>query len=171
MVGFASPTLQAPRSKPGHFDRRALRRERIETESKQHFDCRTGRRSSADIDRIFLRIARQTANLLKSERPAARGRVGREECGGKFHKLDLRPSHLQDLRSKCQTQIEKRQKAVHLRQSVKSLFGLTDDDGAEREEDTPIASKDLAFRSNCFARQDDLTILGEMFDYTLGSNG
>ena len=60
---------------------------------------------------------------------------------------------------------------MHLRQSVKSLFGLTDDDGAEREEDTPIASKDLAFRSNCFARQDDLTILGEMFDYTLGSDG
>jgi DnaK suppressor protein len=42
----------------------------------------------------------------------------------------------------CQTQIEKRQKAVHLRQSVKSLFGLTDVNGAEGEEDTPIASKD-----------------------------
>src|SRR5580700_705234 len=42
----------------------------------------------------------------------------------------------------CQTQIEKRQKAVHVRQSVKSLFGLTDDDGAEGEEDTPIDSKD-----------------------------
>jgi DnaK suppressor protein len=42
----------------------------------------------------------------------------------------------------CQTQIEKRQKAVHVRQSVKSLFGLTDDDSAEGEEDTPIDSKD-----------------------------
>ena len=41
----------------------------------------------------------------------------------------------------CQTQIEKRQKAVHVRQSVKSLFGLTDDDGVEGE-DTPIDSKD-----------------------------
>jgi DnaK suppressor protein len=42
----------------------------------------------------------------------------------------------------CQTQIEKRQKSVHVRQSVKSLFGLTDDDSAEGEEDTPIDSKD-----------------------------
>jgi DnaK suppressor protein len=42
----------------------------------------------------------------------------------------------------CQTQIEKRKKAGHVRQSVKSLFGLTDDDGAEGEEDTPIDSKD-----------------------------
>jgi DnaK suppressor protein len=42
----------------------------------------------------------------------------------------------------CQTQIEKRQKAVRVRQPVKSLFGLTDDEGAEGEEDTIIDSKD-----------------------------
>ena len=42
----------------------------------------------------------------------------------------------------CQTQIEKRQKAVGVRQSVKSLFGSTDDEGAEGEEDTITDSKD-----------------------------
>jgi DnaK suppressor protein len=42
----------------------------------------------------------------------------------------------------CQTQIEKRQKAGRVRQPVKSLFGLTDDEGAEGEEDTIIDSKD-----------------------------
>ena len=41
----------------------------------------------------------------------------------------------------CQTQIEKRQKAVHVRQSIKSLFGLTDEEG-EGEEDTITDSKD-----------------------------
>ena len=42
----------------------------------------------------------------------------------------------------CQTQIEKRRKAVRVRQPVKSLFGLTDDEGAEGEEDTITDSKD-----------------------------
>ena len=42
----------------------------------------------------------------------------------------------------CQTQIEKRQKAVRVRQSVKSLFGSTEDEGAEGEEDTITDSKD-----------------------------
>jgi len=42
----------------------------------------------------------------------------------------------------CQTQIEKRQKAVRVRQSVKSLFGSTEDEGAEGEEDTISDSKD-----------------------------
>jgi hypothetical protein len=32
--------------------------------------------------------------------------------------------------------------ALHVRQSVKSLFGLTDDDGVEGEENTPIDAKD-----------------------------
>jgi DnaK suppressor protein len=42
----------------------------------------------------------------------------------------------------CQTQIEKRQKAVRVRHLVKSLFGLTEDEGAEKEEDTITDSKD-----------------------------
>jgi RNA polymerase-binding transcription factor DksA len=42
----------------------------------------------------------------------------------------------------CQTQIEKQQKAVRFRQSVKSLFGSTEDEGAEGEEDTITDSKD-----------------------------
>jgi DnaK suppressor protein len=42
----------------------------------------------------------------------------------------------------CQTQIEKRQKAVRVRQSVKSLFASTEDEGAEGEEDTITDSKD-----------------------------
>ena len=42
----------------------------------------------------------------------------------------------------CQTQIEKRQKAVRVRQSVKSLFGSTEDEGAEGEEDTITDSND-----------------------------
>jgi DnaK suppressor protein len=42
----------------------------------------------------------------------------------------------------CQTQIEKRQKAVRVRQPVKSLFGSTEDEGAEGEEDTITDSKD-----------------------------
>jgi DnaK suppressor protein len=42
----------------------------------------------------------------------------------------------------CQTQIEKRQKAVPVRHLVKSLFGLTEDEGAEGEEDTITDSKD-----------------------------
>ncbi len=41
----------------------------------------------------------------------------------------------------CQTQIEKRRKAVRVRQPVKSLFGITDDEGAEGEEDTITDSK------------------------------
>ena len=36
----------------------------------------------------------------------------------------------------CQTQIEKQKKAIGLRQPVKSLFGLTDEEGGEGEEDT-----------------------------------
>jgi DnaK suppressor protein len=42
----------------------------------------------------------------------------------------------------CQTQIEKRKKAVRVRQSVKSLFASTEDEGAEGEEDTITDSKD-----------------------------
>jgi DnaK suppressor protein len=42
----------------------------------------------------------------------------------------------------CQTQIEKRRKPVRVWQPVKSLFGLTDDEGAEGEEDTITDSKD-----------------------------
>jgi DnaK suppressor protein len=42
----------------------------------------------------------------------------------------------------CQTQIEKRQKAVRVRHLVKSLFGLTEDEDAEGEEDTITDSKD-----------------------------
>src|SRR5712672_857596 len=43
----------------------------------------------------------------------------------------------------CQTQMEKHKKAMHLRQPVKSLFGLTDEEGGEgEEEDTITDSKD-----------------------------
>jgi len=42
----------------------------------------------------------------------------------------------------CQTQIEKRKKAMPVRQPVKSLFGLTDEEGGEGEEDTITDSKD-----------------------------
>ena len=42
----------------------------------------------------------------------------------------------------CQTQIEKPKKAMRLRQPVKSLFGLTDEEGGEGEEDTITDSKD-----------------------------
>jgi RNA polymerase-binding transcription factor DksA len=42
----------------------------------------------------------------------------------------------------CQTQIEKRKKAMRVRQPVKSLFGLTDEEGGEGEEDTITDSKD-----------------------------
>ena len=42
----------------------------------------------------------------------------------------------------CQTQIEKQQKAVRVRQPVKSLFGSIEDEGAEGEEDTITDSKD-----------------------------
>src|ERR1700723_165411 len=42
----------------------------------------------------------------------------------------------------CQTKIEKRQKAVRVRQPVKSLFGLSDEEGGEGEEDTITDSND-----------------------------
>src|SRR6478609_8720475 len=43
----------------------------------------------------------------------------------------------------CQTQIEKQKKAMRVRQPVKSLFGLTDEEGGEgEEEDTITDSKD-----------------------------
>src|SRR6202051_489268 len=42
----------------------------------------------------------------------------------------------------CQTQIEKQKKAMRLRQPVKPLFGLTDEEGGEGEEDTITDSKD-----------------------------
>jgi DnaK suppressor protein len=42
----------------------------------------------------------------------------------------------------CQTQIEKQKKAIGLRQPVKSLFGLTDEEGGEGEEDTITDSND-----------------------------
>ena len=43
----------------------------------------------------------------------------------------------------CQTQIEKQKKAMRVRQPVTSLFGLTDDEGGEgEEEDTITDSKD-----------------------------
>jgi DnaK suppressor protein len=42
----------------------------------------------------------------------------------------------------CQTNMEKRRKAVNVRQPVKSLFGLTDEEGGEGEEDTITDSKD-----------------------------
>jgi len=37
------------------------------------------------------------------------------------------------------------------------------------KEKTRPSIRKISFRSNCFARQADLTILGEMFDYTPGS--
>lgn len=42
----------------------------------------------------------------------------------------------------CQSQLEKQNKASRVRQSVTSLFGLTDDEGAEGEEEEKPASKD-----------------------------
>ena len=43
----------------------------------------------------------------------------------------------------CQTQIEKQKKAMRVRQPVTSLFGLTDEEGGEgEEEDTITDSKD-----------------------------
>src|SRR6476660_7075398 len=42
----------------------------------------------------------------------------------------------------CQTQIEKQKKALRVRQPVKSLFGLTDEEGGEGEEDTITDSND-----------------------------
>jgi DnaK suppressor protein len=43
----------------------------------------------------------------------------------------------------CQTQIEKQKKALRVRQPVTSLFGLTDEEGGEGEEDDTITdSKD-----------------------------
>jgi len=42
----------------------------------------------------------------------------------------------------CQTQIEKQKRAMRVRQPVKSLFGLTDEEGGEGEEDTIPDSKD-----------------------------
>jgi DnaK suppressor protein len=43
----------------------------------------------------------------------------------------------------CQTQIEKQKKAMRVRQPVTSLFGLTDEEGGEGEEEDTIAdSKD-----------------------------
>jgi hypothetical protein len=43
----------------------------------------------------------------------------------------------------CQTQIEKQKKALRVRQPVTSLFGLTDEEGGEgEEEDTITDSKD-----------------------------
>jgi hypothetical protein len=37
----------------------------------------------------------------------------------------------------CQTQIEKQKKAQRVRQPVTSLFGLTEDEGSEGEEEEP----------------------------------
>jgi len=42
----------------------------------------------------------------------------------------------------CQTQIEKQKRAMRIRQPVKSLFDLTDEEGGEGEEDTIPDSKD-----------------------------
>ena len=42
----------------------------------------------------------------------------------------------------CQTQIEKQKRAMRVRQPVKSLFGLTDEESGEGEEDTIPDSKD-----------------------------
>src|SRR5580700_6125214 len=43
----------------------------------------------------------------------------------------------------CQTQIEKQKKAMRVRQPVTSLFGLTDEEGGEgEEEDTITDAKD-----------------------------
>jgi DnaK suppressor protein len=39
----------------------------------------------------------------------------------------------------CQSQLEKQSKASRVRQSVTSLFGLTDDEGRDSEEEEPIA--------------------------------
>jgi DnaK suppressor protein len=41
----------------------------------------------------------------------------------------------------CQSQLEKQNKASRVRQSVTSLFGLTDDDGPETEEEEAPAAK------------------------------
>ena len=38
-----------------------------------------------------------------------------------------------------------------------------------KEKKTRPSIRKISFRSNCFARQADLTILGEMFDYAPGS--
>src|SRR3977135_3889314 len=44
----------------------------------------------------------------------------------------------------CQSQLEKQSKASRVRQSVTSLFGLTEDEGgeAEEEEDAPTEAKE-----------------------------
>jgi len=42
----------------------------------------------------------------------------------------------------CQTRIEKRNKAMRFQRPVKSLFGLTDQEGGEGDEDTITDSKD-----------------------------
>ena len=39
----------------------------------------------------------------------------------------------------CQSQLEKQSKAARVRQSVTSLFGLTDDEAREGEEEEPVA--------------------------------
>ncbi len=42
----------------------------------------------------------------------------------------------------CQSQLEKQSKASRVRQSVTSLFGLTDDDGGETEEEEPATKSE-----------------------------
>lgn len=42
----------------------------------------------------------------------------------------------------CQSQLEKQNKASRVRQSVTSLFGLTDDEGGEAEEEEPKTDRD-----------------------------
>ncbi len=42
----------------------------------------------------------------------------------------------------CQSQLEKQNKASRVRQSVTSLFGLTDDEGGETEEEEPKPADD-----------------------------
>jgi len=42
----------------------------------------------------------------------------------------------------CQSQLEKQNKASRVRQSVTSLFGLTDDEGGEGEEEEPKTDRD-----------------------------
>ena len=42
----------------------------------------------------------------------------------------------------CQTQIEKQKRATRVRQPLKALFGLTDEEGGEGEEDTIADAKD-----------------------------
>ena len=42
----------------------------------------------------------------------------------------------------CQSQLEKQNKASRVRQSVTSLFGLTDEEGGEGEEEEPKADRD-----------------------------